>query len=394
MDKITHFPSSSILEEEACQWIVKFESDDEPSTQNIQQFNAWLSKSPVHRKTLLRLAKSWGDMDVMSGLMIPLGQSLKPRRSKLKTFTLTPLLFMAGIFRLLVKGMQKLFRPLVVLPALTFVIVFSLSFFGTVSVPDIPNNIYVTSNGEHSSHTLDDGSVLTLNSNSQVEVSYSLSKRVINLMSGEAHFDVISDPNRPFEVYAGNRMVKAVGTAFSVYRLKNNIEVLVTEGKVDLAIVESTLLVKPESSPNGSEAFKQNLLDNPIDKTIKIIASLEAGQSISIPISSDDSINSGSISSDSLDSPVVEYAQGDIVRKLSWLDGRLVFAGESLEEVVAEVSRHTSLIIEVADPELRKLRIGGQFQAGETDALFDVLESGFGIKITRINKGHVQLNAK
>jgi transmembrane sensor len=213
-------------------------------------------------------------------------------------------------------------------------------------------------------------------------------------MSGEAHFDVISDPNRPFEVYAGNRMVKAVGTAFSVYRLKNNIEVLVTEGKVDLAIVESTLLVKPESSPNGSEAFKQNLLDNPIDKTIKIIATLEAGQSISIPISSDDSINSGSISSDSLDSPVVEYAQGDIVRKLSWLDGRLVFAGESLEEVVAEVSRHTPLIIEVTDPELKKLRIGGQFQAGETDALFDVLESGFGVKITRINKGHVQLNAK
>ena len=383
MDKITRFPSSSVLEEEACQWIVKLESDDEPSTQDILTFNAWLSKSPVHRKTLLRLAKSWGDMDVMSGLMIPLGQSLKPRRSKLKAFTLTPLLFMAGIYRMLVSGTHQLFRPFVVLPALTLVIVFSLSFFGTVSVPDIPNNIYVTSIGEHSTHTLDDGSVLTLNSNSQVEVSYTLSKRVINLISGEAHFDVISDPNRPFEVYAGNRMVKAIGTAFSVYRLKNTIEVLVTEGKVDLAIIESTLLVKPEISPRSRAELNKNLSLEPLENTVTVVASLEAGQSISIPISSY-----------SLDTPIVEYAQGDLVRKLSWLDGRLVFAGESLEEVVAEVSRHTPLIIEVTDPELKKLRIGGQFQAGETDALFDVLESGFGVKITRINKGLVQLNAK
>ena len=178
-------------------------------------------------------------------------------------------------------------------------------------------------------------------------------------------------------------MVKAIGTAFSVYRLKNTIEVLVTEGKVDLAIIESTLLVKPEISPRSRAELNKNLSLEPLENTVTVVASLEAGQSISIPISSY-----------SLDTPIVEYAQGDLVRKLSWLDGRLVFAGESLEEVVAEVSRHTPLIIEVTDPELKKLRIGGQFQAGETDALFDVLESGFGVKITRINKGLVQLNAK
>ena len=383
MDKITHFPSSSILEEEACQWIVKFESDNEPSIQDTQQFNAWLSKSPVHRQTLLQMAKTWGDMDVMSGLMIPLGQSLTPKRSMLNNFTLTPLLFVAGIYRVSINGIKKLLRPLVVLPALTLVIMFSLSFLGTVSPPDIPSNIYITSIGEHSTHILEDGSLLSLNSNSQVKVNYTLNKRVIKLLQGEAHFDVTPNLNRPFEVYVGNQMVKAVGTAFSVYRLKNNIEVLVTEGKVDLAIIESTLLVKPGLSPIVSTDFKQDIAVNPIENTVTVIASLEAGQSISIPISAK-----------SLDTPVVEYAQGDLVRKLSWLDGRLVFAGESLEEVVAEVSRHTPLFIEVTDPELRKLRIGGQFQAGETDALFDVLESGFGVKITRINEGHVQLNAK
>jgi transmembrane sensor len=382
MDNITSFPSSTVLEEEACQWIVKFESDNEPSTQDIQQLNAWLSKSPVHKETLLRLSKTWCNMDVMSGLMVPLGYSLKPKRSKLKSFALKRLPFIAGIIRVFNKETMTLFRPLI-LPALIVIMMLNLTFFWPNLIPELPNNMYITSIGEHSTHTLEDGSVLTLNSNSQVEVYYTLSKRVINLLRGEAHFDVVSDPNRPFEVYAGNRMIKAVGTAFSVYRLENNIEVLVTEGKVDLAIVESTLLIKPKTSSKDKIDFNQNFSPDLIESTVTVIASLKAGQSISIPISSD-----------SLDTPVVEYAQGDLVRKLSWLDGRLVFAGESLQEVVAEVSRHTPLIIEVMDPELKKLRIGGQFQAGETDALFDVLASGFGVEITRINKGHVQLNAK
>jgi transmembrane sensor len=382
MDNITLFPSSTVLEEEACQWIVKFESDNEPSIQDIQQLNAWLSKSPVHKETLLRLSKTWCNMDIMSGLMVPLGYSLKPKRSKLKSYILRRLPFITGIIRVFNKETMTLFRPLI-LPALIVIMTLNLTFFWPNLMPKLPNNMYTTSIGEHSTHTLEDDSVLTLNSNSQVEVYYTLSKRVINLLRGEAHFDVVSDPNRPFEVYAGNRMIKAVGTAFSVYRLENNIEVLVTEGKVDLAIIESTLLVKPKIFSKDKIDFNQKLSPDSIENTATVIASLKAGQSISIPISSY-----------SLDTPVVEYAQGDLVRKLSWLDGRLVFAGESLQEVVAEVSRHTPLIIEVMDPELKKLRIGGQFQAGETDALFDVLESGFGVEITHINKGHVQLNAK
>jgi transmembrane sensor len=382
MDNITSFPSSTVLEEEACQWIVKFESDNEPSTQDIEQLNVWLSKSPVHKETLLRLSKTWCNMDIMSGLMVPLGYSLKPKRSKLKSYASKRLPFITGIIRVFNKETMTLFRPLI-LPALIVIMMLNLTFFWPNLIPELPNNMYITSIGEHSTHTLEDGSVLTLNSNSQVEVYYTLSKRVINLLTGEAHFDVVSDPNRPFEVYAGNRMIKAVGTAFSVYRLENNIEVLVTEGNVDLAIVQSTLLVKPKTFYKNKVDFNQKLSPDSIENTVTVIASLKAGQSVSIPISSD-----------SLDTPVVEYAQGDLVRKLSWLDGRLVFAGESLQEVVAEVSRHTPLIIEVMDPELKKLRIGGQFQAGETDALFDVLESGFGVEITRINKGHVQLNAK
>lgn len=382
MDKITPFPNKALIEEQASKWIVKFEGDDEPTAKDIKDFNAWLKQSPVHKQVLLEMANTWNDMNILSGLMIPLGQSVKPRRSKLELWSLAPLLAISSIIGWLGKSLQILSRPWVALPALTLMITLGLSY-GIFDNPDNgPENFYVTNVGQHSTHTLEDGSVLWLNSNSKVEVLFTDNKRLINLLEGEAHFKVEPDPNRPFEVYAGNRMVKAVGTAFSVYRLKDKIEVMVTEGKVDLAVVESTLVITPDDGSQNTMIDLEKQSGNEASIT-KVLTSLEAGQSVAIPVASAE-----------LEGSVVDHEPGELARKLSWLEGRLVFAGESLEEVVAEVSRHTPIVIEVKDPNLKKLRIGGQFQAGETDALFDVLESGFGIKIKRLSEGHVQLNAK
>jgi transmembrane sensor len=204
-------------------------------------------------------------------------------------------------------------------------------------------------------------------------------------VKGEAHFNVEHDANRPFEVLAGHRVVKAIGTAFSVYRSHDKIEVMVSEGKVELAIVELAMQEQEKASPfaPAGQTKVNTSANSPAHGKMKVIASLQAGQSVSLP--------SNAVT---LSTPVKEHAVGELARKLSWLDGKLVFAGESLEEVVAEVSRHTSVVIEVADPNLRKLRIGGQFKAGETDALFDVLESGFGVKITRLSNNRVRLDAK
>ena len=51
----------------------------------------------------------------------------------------------------------------------------------------------------------------------------------------------------------------------------------------------------------------------------------------------------------------MDHGPGELARKLSWLEGKLVFAGESLEEVVEEVSRHTPIVIEVTDPQIEKI---------------------------------------
>lgn len=384
-EKVTPFPNKVKIEEEASEWIVLFEGDDEPTPEQVDEFNAWLRRSPLHKKVLLRMARTWNDMDVMSGLRVPHGQSEQPEvdfMERIRLWLLTPFIMFMTLLHWTKHGFSYLLRVRVAVPLL-FVAIVAAQFVPLQElVEPKPENFFVTGIGEQSTHVLEDGSVLWLNSHSKAEVLFTKNKRMINLIDGEAHFDVKHDPNRPFEVYAGNRMVKAVGTAFSVYRLEDRVEVMVTEGKVDLSVVESTLVILPDDK---TEKPRVDLArqDSMTSAATELLASLEAGQSVAIPVKSS-----------KLETPVTEHQPGELARKMSWLEGRLVFAGESLEEVVAEVSRHTPVVIEVTDPNLKKLRIGGQFHAGETEALFDVLETGFGVKINRITDNHVLLQAK
>lgn len=70
-----------------------------------------------------------------------------------------------------------------------------------------------------------------------------------------------------------------------------------------------------------------------------------------------------------------------------------MFAGETLEQVVHEISRYSEQTIRITDPNLRQLKIGGQFRIGQTQAMFDVLESNFNIQVSHLDNGHITLSA-
>ena len=73
--------------------------------------------------------------------------------------------------------------------------------------------------------------------------------------------------------------------------------------------------------------------------------------------------------------------------RLSWATGMLEFRSEPLERVIAEVDRYTPLKIEIRDPQLRALPVSGRFRVGDTQAVFDALENGFGA--TAVREGDV-----
>lgn len=366
------------IENEAWAWIAKLSGDRRASEAEVQALHAWMAQSPLHHQTFKRLSQSWDDMDLLQALASPQAQVLAPRPllSSLLVYLLSPLLL---LWLALSTGLQKALSYSELAPgrfaAASFAVVLSVSVGLWYSLPP-SSAVYVTAVGQQSSHQLPDGSRLVLNTNSKVSVAFLADKRLLTLHRGEAHFDVEPDKNRPFEVYAGTRMVRAVGTAFSVYMESERVEVTVSEGKVALGVQSSPPQTEPLKAVDGEPLAEPTAVAAP-----EILGALVAGQSVVIPP------GPAGVMDD-----ITQHEKQSLKRRLSWLEGQLVYAGEGLAEVLADVSRYTPVYIEVMDPALDALRIGGQFKVGETEALFRVLEVGFGLKVTYVSEHHVQIH--
>jgi transmembrane sensor len=224
--------------------------------------------------------------------------------------------------------------------------------------------LYSTSVGEQKSIVLPDHSKVLLNTASRIQVDYRVGQRGVHLLQGEAFFEVAHDTHRPFLVYAGANIVRAVGTAFTVRVQKQDVEVTVTEGVVELSSVPHAV---------GSTVGKG--LIEPQTK----LADIKAGQSAAF----NQDVES-----------IQSIKPQEIKRKLSWREGILSFSGEPLEQVVAEVSRYTPVTIVISDPAIRDIRIGGYFKIGETDAMLEALETSFGVRVNRVNDQLIYLAAK
>jgi len=208
--------------------------------------------------------------------------------------------------------------------------------------------------------TLADGSTVLLNTNSQIEIDYSGRQRRIWLLRGEAYFRVVHDPGRPFAVYAGNGVVRAVGTAFAVHLRSHDVEVAVTEGSVELASLATLADREAATAPQSTTLAR--IKANQVATFSENIESIE----------------------------VVAAAKLD--QKLSWQKGVLIFSGEPLHRMVEEVSRYTPLKIDIIDPRLRDLPVGGYFKVGETEAMFEALETSFHVHVERVGADVVQLS--
>lgn len=351
MAKLYDFPNRGVIEDEACEWLIKLDRDEPLSNDEIKALREWIAHSDRHRQEFERLARLWGRMNVLTELAVPLDRSVDSERGILKR--------PAGFFgakRSLAVAATVVVVSIAVLMANRFLI---------EPVPDV-DGVYVSRVGEVKKVVLPDGSVVELNTNSSMRVDYDSDEREIRLLRGEGFFEVASDSVRPFVVYAANGRVEAVGTAFTVYLKDSDVQVTVTEGQVDLAVVGPP---KPDTSADNRAGGNAS----------QTLGRLSAGQSTTI---------SNSIGA------VHGIEQRELVRKLAWRQGMLMFSGEPLEEVVSEISRYTDIRIRIADPAVRELRIGGRFKVGEVDAMFEVLESSFGIRVTRVDEHTVRLSAK
>lgn len=342
-NKIVGLPDRQAIREEASLWIARLDSRDDTHDMTAE-LQAWLNKSPLHREEFRRLAALWDDMDILDDLNYL--DDAAPGNAR--TYTSTP----------------PRWRRLAALGSVAALFLLAVLTYVSVA-PGTDHDQFATFEtafGEVETVTLKDGSTLTLNTDTVIEVEMTRGERRLNLVKGEAHFAVAKDASRPFTVYAGTGLVRAVGTAFSVYLKERDVEVIVSEGRVELMTESPT----PEGRDEGEGKAAPKLL--------RVIA---AGDQA---VMDEDSLKRLE--------PISEIA---INRKLSWRSGMLAFAGEPLSDVLAQVSRYTDVKVDVADADVAALPVGGYFKVGEIDGLLEALETTFGLRAEWLDEKHVRI---
>jgi transmembrane sensor len=211
---------------------------------------------------------------------------------------------------------------------------------------DLPRT-YSTIHGEQSVRRLPDGSVLHLNTDSQVTVHYSPHERIVDVDRGQALFQVAHDNERRFRVSASEAQVVAVGTQFDVYRRPDTVVVTVVEGTV-------AVFTDDQSPVQSAYLLPQHVLRLDVGHQVEV-----TGRRIGLP------------------KPV------DTRAATAWLQRHLAFRDRALGEVAAEFNRYGRITIEIDDKTVRAIPISGVFDAYDTDSFAAFLESLDGVIVQR-----------
>jgi transmembrane sensor len=310
--------------------------------QDQRHFDQWLDESPLHRVSYLRIEHVWERSERLKalGAGVPPGVIPQPNEWNLSPFfeqrksAGDPEPFDAGAIRAVVPAKiagrsRHWFR------ALAASIVVTAALAATYHFWPAPTS-YRTPIGGLASVPISDGSKVTLNTDSEIRVAVTERERRIDLEHGEAFFEVAHDKRRPFVVRAGNKRVIAVGTKFSVRREANDIQVVVTEGKV---LVETEGAgVAGSAEPLAAGTFAQASDAGVLLQTKRLAEAEET---------------------------------------LSWRQGVLVFREMTLADASAEFNRYNSRKIVIEDPAVASLRVAGSFRANNVEAFVRLLERGY-----------------
>jgi transmembrane sensor len=349
------------IEAQAAAWIARCDARGGDQAPGLA---AWLIADPRHRAAYVRLAHAWersrrlgrlrpADRDIDPDLLAP----SRPRdsRARLRGRTSASGGRIAGPppARRAPARRSRTMRLTATAAGIAAAVILALWSLP----PSSAAQTYRTGPGGLSRVFLSDGSAVTMNANTELQVRFTAARRSLTLVRGEAHFSVTHDTHRPFEVHARERVVVAVGTAFDV-RLDrgHGVEVTVTEGRVAL-LDERASVPRPQ----------------PGEPSLQTVS---AGQ--------DALLTTRGVAVQRIDS-------AGISRRLAWERRELSFEGQTLGQAVAEFERYTNRRIVIDDPSIAALEIGGSFSALDVQSFIAALNRAFGISSRLTPHGTIHL---
>ncbi len=309
-----HHTINNAIDSEAADWVARLDANPD----DREDFDAWLGSDPRCFGAYARARALYLNPQIevaLTGKRLPVADVVSRRG------------FMMGMAASLVAGIVWLMprgKP-------------------------VPRRLYESVLGEVRVIPLEDGSHITLNTNSALTVEYHKTVRLVRLVRGEAFFEVAKAPDRPFIVMGPMVQVRTIGTSYSVRLVKQGtMQVQVATGRVALESPPSKLAqsmmrmadIWPGFRPNEKSGVFVDADQTAIIRLVDPVA--ESGEVL---------INISAVASDTLQ------------QALMWRQGQLSFTGDTLAEAAAEFSRYSRQKIVIRGAKLAKERITGLFAA-------------------------------
>lgn len=339
--------SRAAIAEEAAEWFVEWR-EAVPSRADKARFTDWLAESPVHVEEYLAIAKLYGELTHVDPARLEdldrfVDDTVVALHGKSST-GLEPAASPPADKPAAAPLPRRRWNGLGLAASVLVAIVASLYIY--TSIEDRPQ-VYTTGLGEQRSILLDDGSMVSLNTDSGMAVAYTDAERRITLTHGEALFDVEEDLDRPFWVETGAALIRVTGTQFNVYA---------QDGSTAVTVIEGTIEVAPRASPAAQVLGESNQTQS--GSTVEV-ATLEVGDQVVV--------KSGSVA-------IAATKIENLEPVTAWTDRRLVFSETPLSEIVTEFNRYNHQRLILDDATVAKLEVSGVFSTHDPESLILFLE--------------------
>ncbi|GLK88251.1 FecR domain-containing protein [Pseudomonas turukhanskensis] len=303
--------------EMAVHWYVQLNDGDADDNQR-QAWQRWVAESPDH-------ARAWARVEKLQRQLhgVPMDLAL-------------PVLTQAGVERRL---------------AMKSLLVFAALGFAGLGYEFSPLGAdYLSATGQRRQVLLPDGGRLDLNTDTQVDVHYSSSERLITLRHGEVRLltapDNLVPVPRPLVVATVHGRVRALGTDFNVRLGEKSTTVTVLEHAVE---VRSRLAPDIAQRVSAGEQLQFNA------RQLRPVRAADLNVS-------------------------------------AWSRGMLVAIDWRLGDFIAELSRYRSGHLSCA-PQVAELRVSGAFTLDDTDAVLANLTASLPVKLRTFSRYWVRVEA-
>jgi transmembrane sensor len=334
-------PPSDPLEE-AAEWFVRLR-DPGVGIEQLAEFQRWAEADPANTAAYARVSQKWsavGEHASAPEIMTARQEALQDARD-------------AARGRWDTKSPPPRWRRPAIASAMAATLIAGV---GLWSWSQSQADIYSTAVGQRSTLTLSDGSIVTLDARSRIEVKYDRGERLIVLDSGQARFDVAKEAARPFRVKAANQTVLALGTQFNVELVAHSVLVTLIEGRVAVTADE-----RAQNSVSESKEIN-----------------LSPGEGLEVHLDR---------------KAVRRLPRVDVNRITAWQNGRLFLEQETLASAAERVNRYASKQVEV-DSSAANIVISGVFKAGDVQAFVEAVTAYFPVKAEEFRGTTVRLSAR